>query len=178
MGASGSRCGYRTDRTTSGALVTRLLDQSFVAEGVIPSPRQAEEYFLRHRPDPNRLDKTCHGDSSGAGSSLENTLIELNPLEATLTCSDSKDEMNQSLNHLRQHSDPPPLPPKPKHLPIKTSMWESSGNSSGSTNPSTFRTPGHSASSRFQRPTEVKRDVRVCRSRRTVYLDQPSSSFV
>lgn len=178
VGASGSRCGYHTDRTTPGALVTRLIDQSFVADGVIPSPRQAEEYFLGHRPDPNKLDRPHHGDSSGAGSSLENTLVELNPLEATLTSTDSRDEVNQGLNRLHQHSDPPPLPPKPKHLPVKTSIWESSSIASGSTNPSTFRAPGDSANSRFLRPTEVKRDVRVCRSRRTVYLDQPSSSFV
>lgn len=175
VGARGSKCGYRTDKTTPGAVVTRLLDQSFVREGVIPSPCQAEEYFLGRRPDTSKLDKTHHSDSSGAASSLDNTLVELNPLETTLTCADSRDE---GLNHPRQHSDPPPLPPKPKHLPVKTSMWGPSANVSGSTNPSTFRVPGDGANSRFLKPTEVKRDVRVCRSRRTVYLDQPSSSFV
>jgi hypothetical protein len=175
VGASGSKCGYRTDRNTPGAVVTRLLDQSFVTEGVIPSPHQAEEYFLGRRPDPNKVDKVHHSDSSGAGSSLENTLVELNPLEVTLTC---VDEVTEGSNNSHQHSDPPPLPPKPKHLPVKVSVWEASANVSGSANSCTFRAPGDGASARFVRPTEVKRDVRACRSRRAVYLDQPSSSFV
>ncbi|XP_021917974.1 regulator of G-protein signaling loco isoform X3 [Zootermopsis nevadensis] len=174
VGTSGSKCSYRANTSTTGALVTRLLDQSFVTEGVIPSARQAEEYFLGRRPDPSKLEKTHHGDSSETGSSLDNTLVELNPLETTLTCADARDESTRP----RQHSDPPPLPPKPKHLPVKTSMWASSAYVSNSTNPPTFRSPGDGASSRFLRPTEVKKDVRVCRSRRTVYLDQPSSSFV
>jgi hypothetical protein len=175
VGTRGSKCGYRTDRNAPGAVVTRLVDQSFVTEGVIPSPQQAEEYFLGHRPEPNKMDKLHRSDSSGAGSSLENTLVELNPLEATLTC---VDEVTQGSNHSHQHSDPPPLPPKPKHLPVKVSMWEANTNVSGSANSSAFRLPGDGASSRFIRPTEVKRDVRACRSRRAVYLDQPSSSFV
>jgi len=175
MGASVSKHGYRTDRNTPGAVVTRLVDQSFVAEGVIPSPNQAEGYFLGHQPDPNKLDKVHHSDSSRAGSSLENTLVELNPPEATLTC---VEKVTQGSYHSHQHSDPPPLPPKPKHLPVKVSMWEASGNISGSANSSTFRSTSDGASCRFIRPTEVKRDVRAFRSRRAVYLDQPSSSFV
>lgn len=174
VGPSGSKCSYRTNTATPGALVTRLLDQTFVTEGMIPSPRQAEEYFLGRRPDASKLEKAHHGDSSETGSSLDNTLVELNPLEATLTCADARDESTRP----RHHSDPPPLPPKPKHLPVKTSMWASSAYVSSSTNPPSFRAPGDGASSRFLRPTEVKKDVRVCRSRRTVYLDQPSSSFV
>lgn len=174
VGTSGSKCGYRTNTTTPGALVTRLLDQSFVTEGVIPSACQAEEYFLGRRPDPSKLEKTHHADSSETGSSLDNTLVELNPLEATLTCADARDEFARP----RQHSDPPPLPPKPKHLPVKTAMWASSAYVSSSANPPTFRAPGDCANSRFLRPAEVKKDVRICRSRRTVYLDQPSSSFV
>lgn len=175
VGASVSKCGYRTDRNAPGAVVTRLVDQSFVAEGVIPSPHQAEGYFLGHQPNPNKLDKVHRSDSSRAGSSLENTLVELNPLEATLTC---VDKVTQGSYHSHQLSDPPPLPPKPKHLPVKVSMWEASANISGSANSSTFRSTTDGASSRFVRPTEVKRDVRACRSRRAVYLDQPSSSFV
>jgi hypothetical protein len=174
VGTSGSKCGYRTNTTAAGAVVTRLLDHSFVTEGVIPSPRQAEEYFLGRRPDPSRLEKTHHGDSSEAGSSLDNTVVELNPLEATLTCAESRDDSTRP----RQHSDPPPLPPKPKHLPVKTSIWASSAYMPSSANPPTFRAPGDSAASRFLRTAEVKKDIRVCRSRRTVYLDQPSSSFV
>ncbi|PSN42008.1 hypothetical protein C0J52_08253 [Blattella germanica] len=166
-----SKCGYKS---TPGALVTRLLDQSFVAEGIIPSPRQAEEYFLGRRPDTNKLEKSRRGDSTGPPSSLENTLVELNPLETTLTCGDSSDDLAHGSNRPRQYSDPPPLPPKPKHIPVKASVW----GSGAIANPSTFRTPAEGANSRFLRPTETKRDAKVCRSRRAVYLDQPSSSFV
>lgn len=180
VGASGGKCGFRPDKTptTPGALVTRLLDQSFVTEGVIPSPRQAEEYFLGRRPDPGKSDKARRGESSAPSSSLDNTLVELNPLEATLTCGDSSDELTQGSNRPRQYSDPPPLPPKPKHLPVKASLWGSGTSAVGSSNPPTFRAPAEAANSRFLRPSEAKRDVRVCRSRRAVYLDQPSSSFV
>jgi len=76
--------------------VSRLVDQSYTSEGIIPSNDTAEEYFL--------------------GS------------ERTQT--------------------PPPLPPKPKHLPPSTS-WP---------------------------PQTSARPVRVRPAR--VYLDQPSSSFV
>jgi hypothetical protein len=175
VGASVSKCGYHTDRSAPGAVVTRLVDQSFVAEGVIPSPHQADGYFLGHQPDPNKLDKVYRSDSSGAGSSFENTLVELNPLEATLT---RVDKVTQGSHHSHQHSDPPPLPPKPKHLPVKVSVWEAGANISGSANSSTYRSTADGACARFVRPAEVKRDVRVCRSRRAVYLDQPSSSFV
>ena len=170
-GGASSKCGYKS---TPGALVTRLLDPSFIAEGVIPSPRQAEEYFLGRRPDSSKLDKTRRGDSSGPPSSLDNTLVELNPLDTTLTCGDSGDELAQGSNRPRQYSDPPPLPPKPKHIPVKASVW----GANGAANPANFRAPVESSNSRFLRPSEAKRDARVCRSRRAVYLDQPSSSFV
>ena len=170
-GGASNKCGFKA---TPGALVTRLLDPSFVTEGMIPSARQAEEYFLGRRPDSSKPDKPRRGDSSGPPSSLDSTLVELNPLESTLTCGDSGDELAQSSNRPRQYSDPPPLPPKPKHIPVKASIW----GSNGAANPPTFRPPLEGSNSRFLRPSEAKRDARVCRSRRAVYLDQPSSSFV
>lgn len=52
-------------------------------------------------------------------------------------------------------SDPPPLPPKPKVLPIKPSNWGQNG--------------------LFKMPRDV---VQKDRSKHTLYLEQPTSSFV
>ncbi|XP_067003571.2 regulator of G-protein signaling loco isoform X2 [Anabrus simplex] len=190
LNAESSKSGYRGDKDSTATLVSRYLDSSFSADGIIPSPRQAEEYFLG-RPASSLVDYNTNRDgvktvvarpmsekilsssasknseSSNANSSLDNTVIESGLLNGTLTC-DSADDVASV--RTRQLSDPPPLPPKPKHLPTKASLW-------GASHPPAFRASAES-STRFVRPNEVKRDTRTCRSRRAVYLDQPSSSFV
>nr|CAD7461698.1 unnamed protein product [Timema tahoe] len=108
------------------------LNESFLDDGVIPPHRQAEEYFFSRSTPP------------GFGPSRD----KVAPFTTT------EDESKRG-------SDPPPLPPKPKHLPV----WG--------------RTPAEiTNNARFLRPADVKRDTRVCRNRRAVYLDEPSSSFV
>lgn len=69
----------------------------------------------------------------------------------------------------RNHVDPPPLPPKPKVLPIKPSNWGHN-----------LVTDDALINVRMQEVSlpEVGQKENPDRTKRTVYLDQPSSSFV
>lgn len=69
-------------------------------------------------------------------------------------------------------SDPPPLPPKPKYLPPKSTLWNKNDYISRAPQEITNRNIN------FIKPSDIKKDTRFVRNRRAVYLDQPSSSFV
>lgn len=188
MGANSSKCGCKGDKDSPANLVSRFFDNNY-SQDVLPNQRhESDEYFLS-RPSSSLVDyknrdagkvpprpatdKSCCSSKSNENpcsrSSLDSAVIDPMILESKLQNETSDDLASNRSRHL---SDPPPLPPKPKHLPAKASLWVSS-------NPS-FRPPAEIASNntRFVRPNEVKRDTKVCRNRRSVYLDQPSSSFV
>lgn len=189
MGANSNKSNTTPEKDANANVVPRYLDTNFTTDGIIPSPRQAEEYFLG-RSSTGMIDfnntskitarisapeKICclvgSKSSDAANSSIDTTLVDPDAADITLTC-DSSDETGTTSSRARQ-SDPPPLPPKPKHLPSKASLW-------GGRSPQAFRPSADfvSSNTRFVKPTEMKRDSKIRRSRKGVYLDQPSSSFV
>lgn len=90
--------------------------------------------------DKNESMSSCRGFSS-----LDNSMVET--------------KFNSTLKHEEADSsskvgDPPPLPPKPKVLPIKPSNW------------------GQTV---FKMPREIPKNDRA---KHTLYLEQPTSSFV
>ncbi|GLH10734.1 Regulator of G-protein signaling loco [Gryllus bimaculatus] len=188
MGANSNKCGCKGDKDSSANLVSRFFDDNFSQDGIPNQRHESDEYFLgrpssslvdyKNReagkvPPRPAVDRSCSAAKPNENpcnrSSLDNAVIDPVILDSKLQ-NETTDEL--ASNRSRHLSDPPPLPPKPKHLPAKSSLWVSS-------NPS-FRPPAEivSTNARFVRPSEVKRDTKVCRNRRSVYLDQPSSSFV
>lgn len=100
---------------------------------------------------PNQIyDRSCPTSPSKGFSSLENSFVDI---DVTLKPSDD-DELS-----LSKIVEPPPLPPKPKVLPMKPSNW-------GQNN---F----------FKLPRDVPAKVLpIDRSKCTLYLEHPTSSFV
>lgn len=80
------------------------------------------------------------------------------------------DELSSSLPLVK--NEPPPLPPKPKYFPQKILTWDSSNCDNRMPVEITNRETS------FLKPGDSKRDSKILRSRRTIYLEQPSSSFV
>lgn len=93
--------------------------------------------------------RSCPTSPSKGFSSLENSLVDID-----VTLKPSDDELS-----LSKIVEPPPLPPKPKVLPMKPSNW-------GQNN---F----------FKLPRDVPaKVVPIDRSKCTLYLEHPTSSFV
>lgn len=125
---------------------------------------------------------TCKTYETPKTTSIKND-IENEALDGTIVVDGSRfdapneltvkdaNEMSSSPRLLRK-SDPPPLPPKPKYLPPKSTLWGQNNFANRAPQEITNR------NNTFLKPSEVKRDARVTRSRRAIYLDQPSSSFV
>ncbi|XP_039283036.1 regulator of G-protein signaling loco [Nilaparvata lugens] len=118
---------HNENAPTTPGLMSRLsqLEQSFSADGIIPDPDQAQDYFMGRKATATPV------------AQLTATPVA-QPIRGTRAA--------------RGDDPPPPLPPKPKlPPPPPTSSWPLDRNDT---------------------------KLRNCRVRRTVYLDQPSSSFV
>ncbi|KAK6635518.1 hypothetical protein RUM44_000770 [Polyplax serrata] len=68
--------------------------------------------------------------------------------------------------------EPPPLPPKPKYLPSKSIPLNLNHLTNAAPEQITSR------GTNVLKPSDIKRDNKLARSRRTMYLDHQSSSFV
>lgn len=95
--------------------------------------------------------KSCPTTPNKSFNSLENSLAEHN-----VTLKHADHVQQGSSPGSPKNVEPPPLPPKPKILPIKPSNW---------------------GQNYFKMPREVSPKA-VERTKQTLYLEQPTSSFV
>lgn len=95
----------------------------------------------------------------------------MNSSFASITTTNSH-QLEDGITDYDNQRGPPPLPPKPKILPIKPSNWgqnNNNNNSSSTSNDGVFKIPQ-------EMPRRLLNDNSS--KQKSIYLDQPSSSFV
>lgn len=97
----------------------------------------------------SRMAASCKVNSSSEDSSSSQSTPNKNGIDTTVIENKPSDCLN-----ITKASDPPPLPPKPKILPIRPSNWGQNG----------F----------FKNETSPRKDP----AKSGLYLEQPTSSFV
>lgn len=94
----------------------------------------------------------------------------MNSSFASITTTNNSHQLDDGLQDYDNQRGPPPLPPKPKILPIKPSNWgQNNNNSSSTSNDGVFKIPQ-------EMPRRLLNDNSS--KQKSIYLDQPSSSFV
>lgn len=123
----------------------------------------------------NSTTSTGSGYPDSPTSSYSDNTEQLPPVPS-LPLEYAPDPMLSSINGSEHLRGPPPLPPKPKVLPMKPSNW-GGGHSSNAANVSGSSTKSSNSSSSLP-ISPVKEATPLLQTHCVPYLEEPTSSFV